>query len=293
MSIFDHLARLILSAERSSADSAVTIDLFLRSQEVLQRGSLTPAWEADALLGRIVAERGRICWVLAKGKDLTLSDLLAADSGVPRATFERIYQSARAEGIPFCEKLAMSDVIDVSHVRRVLRDQASSALGALAHVDAQEEVACAIAGIPDVTYDNDFTFGGPEVLQAAIQGSPELMRDLGRLPETYARLGPKLRGAFCFRETESQEFALVPVSAWCRGDLSLGDAFDVAAAGLAATQSTPFVAAGLEPFPLISHGRDTWLCAYREPFLSLFLVDAQAQYLKLLSSLVRERRQDG
>lgn len=291
MSSFDHLADLLLAAERASAGRAVSLDLFYRNEVAGGGGPLAPVWgDHSAPIGRIVAERGRICWIIAKGNDLTLSDVLAADSGVPRATFERIYQSAKAEGTPFCEKLARSDIIDVGKVRSALRRQAAGALATLARIDSQDELARSVAGIPDVTYDADFTFASLEMLQASIQHSPELTEALGRLPATFARLGPKLRAALCFRESEDSELSLVPVSCWGRRDFSLSSALELALQAIAATQPSDLVAAEIGPFPLITRDSEWWLCAYSEPHLSLFLVDTRAQYLKLLSSLIEERR---
>jgi hypothetical protein len=291
MSAFDQLANLLLAAERESAGRSVTLDLFQRCEGPLGGASLAPVrGENAAPIGRVVAEDGRICWAMAKGNDLTLSDVLAADSGVPRATFERIYQSARAEGVPFCEKLATSDVIDVTRVRRALRQQAAGCLAALARISAQESLGLSIAGIPRVSYDESFTFGALEMLQATIHSSAELEGSLGRLPGTYARLAPKLQAAVCFREADAAELALTPVSAWCRRDLALGEALELAAQALAATQPADLVAAEISPFALFARDSVCWLAAFDAPHLSLFQVDTQEQYLGLLASLIQDRR---
>ncbi len=291
MAALDHLASLLLTAERESSSRSVTIDLFQRWEGPLGGASLAPAWgENAAPIGRLVAEDGRICWVMAKGNDLTLSDVLAADSQVPRATFERIYQSARAEGVPFCEKLATSDVIDVTQVRRALRKQAAGCLAALARLSCQENLGLSIAGIPRISYDDDFTFGALEMLQATIQNSPELEGALGRLPGTYARLAPKLQAGVCFRENDASELPLTPISAWCRRDLGLGEALDLASLALAATQPGDLVAAEISPFALFARDSVCWVASFDAPHLSLFQVDTHEQYLALLASLIQDRR---
>jgi hypothetical protein len=291
MSALDQLANLLLTAERESSGRSVTIDLFQRCEGPLGGASLAPAWgENAAPIGRVVAEGGRICWAMAKGNDLTLSDLLAADSGVPRATFERIFQSARAEGVPFCEKLATSDIIDVAKVRRALRNQAAGCLAALARISCQEALGLSIAGIPRISYADDFTFGALEMLQATIQGSPELEADLGRLPATYARLAPKLQAGICFREGDAAEFPLTPISAWSRRDLGLGEALKLASLALAATQPGDLVAAEISPFALFARDSVCWLASFDPPHLSLFQVDTHEQYLALLGSLIQDRR---
>lgn len=291
MSAFDHLASLLLAAERESIGRCVTLDLLARCEGELGGTPLAPARAENAApIGRVVAENGRICWVMAKGNDLTLSDLLAADSGVPRATFERIYQSARAEGIAFCEKLATSDIIDVAKVRRALRDQAAGCLSALARISSQESLGLSIAGISRISYDDDFTFGALEMLQATIQSSPELEGELGRLPCTFARLAPKLQAAVCFRESDASELPLTPISAWSRRDLRLGEALELAALALAATQPADLVAAEISPFSLFSRDCVCWLACFDAPHLSLFQVDTPDQYLALLAGLIQDRR---
>jgi hypothetical protein len=292
MPTFDHMTTLLLTAEQASNGGAVTVDLFHGNEEVLSGGALAPIWEGDATpIGRLVAQKGRICWVMAKGRGATLSEILTGETGVPRETLEEIFRTAKAEGIPFCEKLASFDLVEGDSVRRALRNQAGAALASLAWTRNQEELACSIGRIPHLSYDPRFTFDALELLQAAIQQSKELKRDLGRLPFTYARLAPKLQAAICFRESPSGDVPLVPVSCWCRRSIGIGDALDLAYSGLSATQPSDLVASEISPIALISHGNsECWLCSYTEPYLCLFQIDTQAQYLALMESLVAERR---
>lgn len=292
MPTFDHMATLLLTAERASSAGAVTVDLFHSNEEVLSGGALAPIWEEDgAPIGRMVAQKGRICWVMVKGAGSTLSEILTGETGVPRETLEEIFRAAKAEGIPFCEKLAGVDLVKENEVRRALRNQAGAALASLAWARNQQELACSIGKIPHLSYDPRFTFDALELLQAAIQQSVELKQELGALPLTYARMAPKLQAAICFRESPTGDLPLTPVSSWCRRSIGIGEALDLAFDGLSATQPSDLVASEISPIALISHGNsECWLCSYTEPYLCLFQIDTQAQYLALMESLVEERR---
>lgn len=282
MPIVEHLVRLLVAAERQSAERAMVMDL----HPVGARGARTAAEP----IGRVAAQNGRLCWVMARGHDLTLSDVLAADTGVPLATFERIFEAARSERVPFCEKLADSDIIDVGEVRRALAKQAASCLATLARADASAGLELSIGRMPAYSYDDQFTFGGLELLHSAIQDSLELREEVGPVPDFFAALRPRVDAAVCFREWPDGEL-LTPVSTWCRGELTLAGALDVAVRALAETQPEDAQAAAIAPLALVSHSGHNWLAAWQAPHLALFRVASRKQYDEVAAALLRARQE--
>jgi hypothetical protein len=280
MPIVEHLVRLLIAAERQSAERAMVMEL----RPVGARG----ARSAAETIGRVAAQNGRICWAMARGHDLTLSDVLAADTGVPLATFERIFEAARSERVPFCEKLADSDVIDVGAVRRALAKQAAGCLATLARNDANARLELSIGRVPPLSYDDDFTFGGLELLQAAIRGSLELREEAGPVPDFFAALRPRVDAAVCFCERPGSE-TLTPVSTWCRGELTLAGALDLAMRALEQTRPEDSLAAEIAPLALIPHSGHSWLAAWQEPHLALFRVASRKQYDDVASALLSAR----
>ena len=112
------------------------------------------------------------------------------------------------------------------------------------------------------------------------------------MPSTFSRMAPKLQAAICLRESEVSELPLVPVSCWCRRSIGIGEAIELALAGIAATQPGDLVAEEISPFVLIAPKHaESWLCYDAPPHLCMFQVDTQEQYLALVESLVADRRQ--
>jgi hypothetical protein len=105
-------------------------------------------------------------------------------------------------------------------------------------------------------------------------------------------LAPKLQAAICFRETETSDIPLAPVSCWTRRSLSMSEAIELSLEGIAATQPGDLFVAEISPFTLISpEDSECWVCAYTAPYLCMFQVDTQAQYLGVLSNLLADRRE--
>lgn len=290
VAVFEQLSNLLPTAERPSENGAVTIDLYRRDQAPAGGTGLAPAVETPLPVGRVVAENQRICWVITKGEDACLSDILALDTGIDRDQFERVFEVARAEGIPFCEKLSDSGLVDPEVVRLTLRSQIGASLAELAKLQSQEEIVYSIATIPRTAYDENFTFQALDLLQVATVHSEDLREELGKLPKAFARLAPKLQAAICFREAEASDIPLVPVSCWTRRNLSMSEAIELSLEGIAATQPGDLFAAEISPFALITREDSAcWVCAYTEPHLCLFQVDTQAQYLGVVSKLLEDR----
>jgi hypothetical protein len=291
MAAFEQLANLLMIAERSSQKGAVMIDFFRQSEAPAGGDGLAPRTGEAPPVGRVVAENGRICWVISKGDDAYLSDILALDTGIERDAFERVFESARAAGIPFCEKLSQSGLVDPAVIRLTLRSQIGAALAELANLLSQEEIAYSITTIPSTRYSENFTFEALGLLQVANLHSEDLRNELGMLPKAFARVAPKLQAAICFRETEASDIPLVPVSFWARRSLSMSEAIELSLEGIASIQPGDLFVAEISPFTLIApEESECWVCAYTAPHLCLFQVDTQAQYLGVLSNLLADRR---
>lgn len=281
MPIVEHLVRLLVAAERQSADRAMVMDLHPVGTRAA--GAQRPP------VGRVAAQNGRICWAMARGHDLTLSDVLAADSGVPVATFERIFEAARSEKVPFCEKLADSDIIDVGEVRRALARQAAGCLTTLAQNDAEARLELSVGRVPLFSYDDQFTFGALELLQVALHGSLELRDEAGPPPDFFTALRPRVDAAICFREWPDSD-TLAPVSSWCRGELALASAMDLAIRALQETRPEDPLAAQIAPLALLIQSGQSWLAAWHAPFLALFRVSSRKQYDAVAEALLTARR---
>ena len=295
MAVFDHLSNLLLTAERASAKGAVTLDLFSGNECPDTGTALAPLREHTAPIGRVVAEQGRICWVISKGGDACLSDVLALHTGIERERFEHVYAEAREAGVPFCEKLADMGIVEPEVARQVLRKQTASALAELARIESQQEVLYSVATMPPAHYDVRFTFEALELLEVAITQSAELKAELGELPPTFERVSPRVQAALCFRESESSDIPLVPVASNVRRSFAISEAVELALKGLDATQPGDLFAAEISPFALIASGdandSECWVCSYTAPHLCLYQIDTQAQYLGVLSSLLADRRE--
>lgn len=291
MPVIDQLASLLLTAERASAEGAVTIDLFLRNESGTAGGELAPMWSGQTPIGRIVAESGRICWVMAKGCDTTVSDLLASETGIPRKQLEDVYEVARTEGSPFCETLAAAGLVSPEDVCNTLRRQTAAAAVTLARMDSEDQTVVSVARIPPLSYDVNFTFDALTVIATATTESPELRHELGEPPATYTELSPRLAAALCFRESDSSDLSLVPIAGDARDGLHLSEALELALAGLAATDPSDPVLAGIAPFPLVPNGdSEWWLCDHVSPYLCLYQVNGESDYLNVLETLVAARR---
>lgn len=291
MPVIDHLASLLLTAERASADGAVTVDVFRRNEAQEVGGGLAPLWADQSPIGRIVAENQRICWVMAKGSDTTVSDLLAAETGIPRHQLEEVYEVARTDGSPFCETLAAAGLVSADEVRATLRRQTAAAALALAHMDAQDDTIVSVARIPSATYDAEFTHDALTVLVTATGESEECRQTFGGPPETFERLAPQVEAALCVRECDATELALVPLASSGSGTLRLADTLELALEALSATQPSDEVLAEIDPFPLVVRGdSEWWLCHREAPFLCLYQLNGQRDYLTVLEQLVSVRR---
>ncbi len=284
MPIVEHLVRILVAAERQSAERAVVMDL-----HPVGAGAQRPGAPA---IGRVTAQNGRICWAMARGHDLTLTEVLAADSGVPVATFERIYEAARSERVPFCEKLADSDVIDVGAVRRALASQAASCLATLARNDARARLELSVGRMPPFSYDDQFTFGALELLQTAIHHSAELRAEAGSAPPFFAALCPELDAAICLREWDAGD-ALAPVATWRLGEFGLNRVMSLALEGLAKARPEDALAEEIAPFALLCEGGECWLSAWQAPHLALFRIRSRKQYHAILEKLLAARRGAG
>lgn len=291
MPVIDQLASLLLTAERASSDSAVTIDIFPRNETQAAGSGLRPMWAGQAPIGRIVAEDGRVCWIMAKGCDTTVSDLLAAETGIPRKQLEDVYEVARTEGSPFCEVLASAGLVSPDDVRNTLRRQTAAAAVTLARMDTEDDTVVSVARIPRGTYDAQFTYDALTVLATATGESAELRAELGSAPESYKQLAPQVEAALCFRESEASDLTLIPIAVTAGSGLLFASALELALEALAATEPADPVLAEIAPLPLVVRGdSEWWLCDHTAPHLCLYQINSRDDYLRVLETLVLARR---
>ena len=291
MAVIDQLASLLLTAERASADGTVTIDVFLRNETGRADGGLVPMWADQSPIGRIVAENERICWVMAKGSDTTVSDLLAAETGIPRKQLEDVYQAAQTDGSPFCETLAAAGLVSAEEVRQTLRRHTAAAAVALAHMGSDDETIVSVARIPSAAYDTEFTHDALMVLAAAGNESDEFRAKLGNPPDSFVTLAPKVEAALCMRESDHSELSLVPIAAHGNAGIRLTDALELGLQALDATAPSDPVLAEIDPFPLIMRGEsEWWLCHYSAPHVCLYQLNGRRDYLDALEALVQASR---
>ena len=291
MPVMDQLTSLLITAERASAESPVTLDVFHRGQAAPSSDGSTDTESVQAPLGRIVADAGRICWVAAKGYNTTMSDLLAAATGIPARQLEDVYEVACTEGSPFCETLVATGLVSAEEVHDTLRQQTADAARTLAGNNEDDKNTVCVARIPRLAYDPCFTFGALEVLEAAISGSQELRLGEASVPSRYQQVAARSTAALCFRESDGPELPFVPVAGGSHSGLTLAEAVELALAGLAASQPADAVLAEITPFPLVLNGdSEWWICEHAAPHLCLYQVNARDEYLDVMEALVSGRR---
>ena len=83
--------------------------------------------------GGIFIERGRVCWVAARGLQRRLRDLLSAHSGMNGAQLESIYQRCRAQGLMLGETLVAEGLVEAEALQRALRLHSAECLVELCH----------------------------------------------------------------------------------------------------------------------------------------------------------------
>jgi hypothetical protein len=110
--------------------------------------------------GCIFVERGRICWVAARGLQQRLSDLLRTHSSVDSATLDRIYQRCRSEGTLLGQTLVAEGHLQPVELERALRHHSAECLVALCRASQ----ATIWASHPGRGYAPRFTFRPVDLL---------------------------------------------------------------------------------------------------------------------------------
>lgn len=294
MPAMEQLAYLLLTAERASANGAVTIDLFPRGEDGPGGAELTPLWAGPTPIGRLVAENGRVCWVMAKGCDVTVSDVVAEESGIPREQLEQVYEVARQDGSPFCETLANAGLVSPEEIRKALLRRTAAGAAALADADSGDDAVLSVARVNALSYETRFTYGALEIIDSVFTASEEWKRELARVPASWTSASEGLEAALCFRESSGQELSVTPIASRAPETLSLGDAVDLAMAGLEATQPPDAVLADISPYSVIPGPRgEWWLCSYATPHIQLFQINSPHEYRRVLAELLSTRLADG
>ena len=84
-----------------------------------------------ATAGAIFVERGRVCWVAARGLRRRLRDLLQHHAAIPDADLDRVYERCRAEGKLLGETLVAEGWLDARDLEAALRWHSAESLAVL------------------------------------------------------------------------------------------------------------------------------------------------------------------
>lgn len=82
----------------------------------------------DARSGGIFVEKGRICWVAARGLSQRLRDLLLVHSSIAEADLDRVCERCRADGRPMGQTLVNEGWIQPQELERALRHHSAECL---------------------------------------------------------------------------------------------------------------------------------------------------------------------
>jgi hypothetical protein len=87
--------------------------------------------DTTAAVGAIFVERGRVCWVAARGLRRRLRDLLQQHAAIPNADLDRVYERCRAERKLLGETLVAEGWIDARDLEAALRWHSAESLAVL------------------------------------------------------------------------------------------------------------------------------------------------------------------
>jgi hypothetical protein len=180
--------------------------------------------------GGIFVERGRICWVAARGLQRRLSDLLRAHGSVDSAQLERIYQRCRSEGTLLGQTLVAEGLLQPVELEYALRRHSAECLVALCRVSQ----ATIWASHPGRGYAPRFTFRPLDLLFDSVALLYPDLR-LEAFEELSAYGGPGRNAVAFVLDTENG--ALLPL----------------AATNASSVESVSALARSLLPIPRASH----------------------------------------
>jgi hypothetical protein len=244
-------------------------------------------------IGRLAAERERLCWAIARDQKPRLSDIFIEECGISSEVLEDAVKTAAEKGAPFGEELVERNLIGEDDLRRCLRRQMVVALGTMAgqwrHRERGE--GDAVSPLEGISYDPSYTVGTLEVLLACVSESGRLAEEYGAVPAGFRELAARLAGAVCFFRAETEEEAFLPVAAVNAADLSLHEAADLGRSALAIADPPTLRAASVLPHAvLIHHEGNGFVCTRSDTHLCVFEVRGREQYGDLLANLVARAR---
>lgn len=85
----------------------------------------------EAPIGGIFVERGRICWIAARGLQRRLRDLLRSSSSIDQARLDRLYERCRSEGLFFGQTLVAEGLLQPDELRFALSRHSAESLAEL------------------------------------------------------------------------------------------------------------------------------------------------------------------
>lgn len=288
------LCRLLLDIEKESAGCAGALHVLLPGETEGTASGHVAASSNGRPAGVVMGEEGRVCWSSSRFYALRLRDVLASEAGIPQAKLESVFEACRKTGLPLGEALVASDLLTSKQLRDALLHQTASALAALVTL-AVERGARISEFLPAraKSYQPQFTFSGCELIAEAILQTAECEREAGRPPRTYEAMSAQVGRSICFIETGSAELPAIPIAVSNAKDLSVEEAIDIFRAARSLVRPPTLCALGVEPFTtlLLEDQGCGWLAAYLSPYLCLFEVRDRSESVRLLSSLLDEKRE--
>lgn len=108
------------------------LEVLTKVESLAPDASGTLAFGAPAATsGAIFVDRGRVCWVAARGLRRRLRDLLQHHATIPDADLDRVYERCRAEGKLLGETLVAEGWLDARDLETALRWHSAESLAML------------------------------------------------------------------------------------------------------------------------------------------------------------------
>ncbi|MFN7961905.1 MAG: hypothetical protein U0002_11590 [Thermoanaerobaculia bacterium] len=238
----------------------------------------------NSVLGEILVEDQRICWANSRGSH-QLGAKLAELGGLSPHRLGELCRHSLAQGYPTLEGLRGAGGIDEAELEAALRRHVAESLGSLARAIAEGRGRLSRPSpLAGGRINARHAFLALELIAEAQAACPELVVDLGPLPDWFEELSGAVPVRFCFLELEGE---LLPVAAHGQKKLALLEAQALA------DQARRLLAKGAEGAPvggdcrsaLVASEGQGWAVVFEEPFLALLRFETEQTQSAILSSI--------
>ncbi|MEM8963324.1 MAG: hypothetical protein AAGD38_17695 [Acidobacteriota bacterium] len=250
------------------------------------RLEITPLGGASPI-GFAMGEAGRICWAIADGLTIRLTDRLVEITGLARLEIEALVASCRRRGVPLGEHMVELGLVSVETLRVTLRRQIVEALCVLVG-EGEQGIDTRFVPATTASYLPTFTYSATEIVTAAAEQAIECAVEVGELPDVWNRFADHMDSALCLRVVADCEAPAIPVAHNGLDDLSFDDLLVLYRSALSVARPPTLQAVGVEPYAtVVRYGDRNWVVSMHEyGYLCLFAAPSGERYVRLLSALL-------